>query len=111
VSEGPTLDVGEEELRLLSSILHQHVPGRAVWAFGSRTTGRAKPYSDLDLAVMGDVPLSLDTRAALNDALAQSDLPWKVDVVDWANTGSAFREIIKRDRVVVQVEASTAKAG
>jgi type I restriction enzyme S subunit len=39
---------------------------------------------------------------ALADAFAESDLPWKVDVVDWATTSESFRKIIERDKVVVQ---------
>jgi type I restriction enzyme S subunit len=96
-----SLDVGEADLLLLQSILRTHVPDRQVWAFGSRVSGKAKPFSDLDLAIVGKEPLPLDTRAALNEALAQSDLPWKVDVVDWATVSPAFRGIIERDRVVV----------
>ena len=78
------------------------MPGREVWAFGSRARHCAKPYSDLDLAVIGVEPLSLDALAALNEAFAESDLPWKVDVVDWARMGEAFRRIVERDRVVLQ---------
>lgn len=73
----------------VEAILHAHVPGREVWAFGSRARCCAKPYSDLDLAIMGEEAISLDTLAALNEAFAESDLPWKVDVVDWARLGSA----------------------
>ncbi len=71
-------------------------------AFGSRAKWQAKPYSDLDLAVITDQPLSLQVSAALSAAFAESDLPWRVDVVDWATTSEAFRRIIQRDRVVVQ---------
>ena len=96
------LDVGEAELRILLTILRRHVPDRTVWAFGSRVTGKAKPFSDLDLAVLGDTPLSIDTLAALNEALAESDLPWKVDVLDWARTGPAFRQIIEAQHLLLQ---------
>ncbi len=98
---GP-LDVGEAELHILLAILRRHVPDRTVWAFGSRVTGKAKPFSDLDLAILGDTPLSIDTLAELNEALAESDLPWKVDVLDWARTSPAFRQIIEAQHVVLQ---------
>lgn len=105
----PGLDVASGDLQILLGILRMHVPGRTVWAFGSRVTGKAKPFSDLDLAVMGEVPLSIDTLAALNEALAESDLPWKVDVLDWASTSAAFRRIVEAQHVVVQ-EAAHARA-
>jgi predicted nucleotidyltransferase len=46
------------------------VPQFEVWAFGSRAKcgrGAAKPYSDLDLAVITDQPLPLKTSANLSD--------------------------------------------
>jgi len=51
---------------------------------------------------LGDKSLTLDESAALTDAFADSDLPWKVDVVDWVTTSPSFRKIIKRDKVLVQ---------
>ena len=101
-SHSPSVEAAELDLDTVKAILHAHVPGRAVWAFGSRARRSAKPYSDLDLVIMGDAPLSLDALAALNEAFAESDLPWKVDVVDWARLGDAFRRIVERDRVLLQ---------
>jgi len=31
----------------------------------------------------------------------ESDLPWKVDFVDWATTGECFRTIIASQKVIV----------
>jgi predicted nucleotidyltransferase len=102
-SEPPKpLDVRPAEWAIVSRILRSVVPGREVWAFGSRAAGTAKPYSDLDLALIGETPLSLDTLAALREAFSESDLPWKVDLVDWATTNAAFRKVIEAKRVVVQ---------
>lgn len=65
-------------------------------------THKAKPFSDLDLAVIAEQPLSLAVSAGLSEDFSNSDLPWKVDVVDWATTGESFRQIIERDKVVLQ---------
>jgi len=79
-----------------------HVPQHQVWAFGARATGKAKPYSDLDLAIITDKPLPPATQAALADAFSASDLPWRVDIVDWSTTSQSFRKIIDRDKVVLR---------
>ena len=100
--ERPPIEVRPDLWDMVQGILRAHVPQYEVWAFGSRAKWVAKPYSDLDLAVITDQPLSLNMQAALTDAFAESDLPWRVDVVDWASTSAAFRQIIERDRVVVQ---------
>lgn len=101
-AQTPDIDISPEQWAIVQSILQEHVPDLAVWAFGSRVKGTAKPYSDLDIAIITDQPLPLQKMAALRDAFSESDLPWKVDVVDWAATSLSFRKIIERERVVVQ---------
>lgn len=38
----------------------------------------------------------------LREAFTESALPFKVDVVDWAETGESFRDVIRRRHVVIQ---------
>lgn len=97
-----SVKAAEADLDLVKAILRAHVPEREVWAFGSRARQCAKPYSDLDLVIVGVEPVALDVLAALKEAFAESDLPWKVDVVDWARMGDAFRRIVESDKVVLQ---------
>ncbi len=96
------IDVGPMEIQLVREILRKHVPKRRVVAFGSRVTGRAKPFSDLDLAILGDSPIVARVLAALAEDFDESSLPFRVDVVDWATTAPSFREIISRDAVTLQ---------
>ncbi|UYK83879.1 restriction endonuclease subunit S [Xanthomonas sacchari] len=98
----PQIDIRPDHWAIVRDILQRHVPQHAVWAFGSRAKWTAKEYSDLDLAIITDSPLPLATSAALAEDFSESDLPWKVDIVDWAETSETFRKIIERDRVVVQ---------
>lgn len=103
----PAIDIGPDQWKIVQAILQTCIPQHTVWAFGSRATGHAKPYSDLDLAILGTAPLGLETLATLADAFSESDLPWKVDLVDWATTSDTFRSIISRDKVVVQQAAES----
>jgi type I restriction enzyme S subunit len=93
------------EWQIVQAILLRHVPGREVWAFGSRAgakgASRVKKFSDLDLAVKGDQPLPLRTLAALADEFTESELAYKVDIVDWATTSARFRSIIESSHVVL----------
>jgi len=98
----PPIAIAPEHWAIVRGILRRHVPGSAVWAFGSRAAGTARCYSDLDLAVISDEPMSIDALATLKEAFADSDLPWTVDVVDWAAISDRFRRIIERQRVVLQ---------
>jgi type I restriction enzyme S subunit len=104
----PPIDIQPDHWVIVRDILRRHVPNYEVWAFGSRATGKAREFSDLDLVIMTDKPLSLDVSAGLSDEFSESDLPWKVDIVDWSTTRESFRAIIERDKVVVQHRANCA---
>ena len=105
----PGVDLRPDHWAIVCSILRQHVPDRKVLAFGSRATWAAKDYSDLDLAIMGDEPLSPDATSALAEGFGNSDLPFKVDLVDWAKIDEIFRDIVRRDGVTVQVPGAASE--
>jgi predicted nucleotidyltransferase len=96
------IDIQPHDLEAVIAILRRRVPDRLVRAFGSRATGKAKPFSDLDLAVMGEVPLPTEVLARLADDFDESSLPFKVDVVDWASASDTFRRIIDRQAVEIK---------
>lgn len=93
------LDVTPEQLALIQAVLDEHLPGVTAWAFGSRVSGTAKPHSNLDLAVISEAPVPLWRLGLLEEAFAESDLPFRVDVIDWARTREAFRAVIRRNSV------------
>ena len=94
--------ISEQEYQIVQTVLRQCIPQRTVWAFGSRAGGQPKPYSDLDLAVLGEVALSLSEHANLADAFSESDLPYKVDIVDWHLIGDDFRRIVQANHIEIQ---------
>lgn len=95
------VDLRADERSQVLAILERYLPGREVRVFGSRVLGRAKPHSDLDLVVMGEVPALDSVLADLRDAFRESDLPFKVDVLEWATTRERFRKIIERESLVL----------
>ena len=106
-STTPRVDLRPDHWEIVRNVLRQHFPMRRVVAFGSRATWTAKEYSDLDLAILGEEPLPLDAVAAMAEGFRESDLPFKVDVVVWANINDHLRDIILLNAVDVQ----TPKAG
>lgn len=86
--------------RLVLAILRATLPEDAkAWIFGSRATGRARLTSDLDLAIDCGRRLTLDEIARLAEAFSDSDLPYKVDFLDWNALDDGFRRIIAAERV------------
>jgi type I restriction enzyme S subunit len=73
--------------------------GAEVWVFGSRATGRARRYSDLDLAIDAGRSLTLNESARLSEAFRDSDLPYRVDLVDWHGIDERFRKLIATQRI------------
>lgn len=98
------IDLDDAALATVRTILAAHLPGAEVWAFGSRVSGGAHPGSDLDLVVRN--PRNLQAAqpglAALKTAFSDSDLPFLVDVIDWARIPESFRNEIERKHIVVQ---------
>ena len=99
------IDLRPDHLHTVERILAEHVPGCEVRAFGSRAAWTAKDYSDLDLAVVGEGPLDWRTLGRLKEAFEESDLPMRVDVLDWHAISESFREVIERDYVLVRKAA------
>ncbi|MBF8275623.1 MAG: restriction endonuclease subunit [Candidatus Brocadiaceae bacterium] len=96
------IDVSAEQLNIILNILKQHVPGYEVRAFGSRHKWTAKDYSDLDLAVVGETKLDWKIISNLKEAFEESDLPFRVDVLDWHAISPKFRDVITAGFEVIQ---------
>jgi len=94
------LDISPTHLATLKTILSSFVPDCEVWAFGSRCNGTARKYSDLDLCVYGREKLDWMLLENLKDALMESDLPFRVDVLDYYTMPEQFRETINNGEVI-----------
>lgn len=99
-----SLDLPAPYLEKVRAILQQYVPDYEVWAYGSRVRGGAFAASDLDLVVRNPHHLlqPCDRIPDLRAAFIESDLPIRVDVMDWARIPPAFRHEIERSYVIVQ---------
>ncbi len=97
----PDIDAGPLDLETIRAIVERFVPGVEIWAFGSRVTGTAGKHSDLDIVLLTSEPLDIGLLADLKEAFSESELPFRVDVADWAATDAKFREIITRRHVVI----------
>lgn len=98
------LDLPQKYLEQVLALLHAHVPHAEAWAYGSRVSGGSHPASDLDLVLRNPHNLHEETAAlaALKEAFSESNLPIRVDIMDWARIPESFRREIERRHVVVQ---------
>lgn len=92
------IDLRPIHAKIVQDIIARYLPsGVSVRVFGSRAKWTAKPHSDLDLAVKGEGPISRAVLGDMAEAFSESDLPFRVDVVDWYLVAPSFQTVIDRD--------------
>jgi predicted nucleotidyltransferase len=95
----PLLSAGQ--LYVVRELMKSVAPQAGVWVFGSRATGRARPFSDLDLLVDAKPPLDWDQRAALQEGFDASELPFRVDVVEPSDLSEGVRLRIEGEKLAL----------
>lgn len=95
------IDLPQDHLAIVKDILQQYIPNRAVWAFGSRVKGTTQKHSDLDLCIFGK-PLSISEITSLREAFSESNLPFRIDIVQWKEISKDFQAVVKKSHTVLQ---------
>lgn len=92
-----------EETKIVRCILRSIVPKARVEIFGSRATGiRRKKFSDLDLLIDAKRPLSFTRYGKLRESFSDSNLPFRVDIVDAKSTSKKFLDQIRTKTIIIQ---------
>ena len=86
------IDLPFDQLATVFRILLHYAPGVPAYAFSSRTNGLARKFSNLDLALVPEQTLDWRTLARLREAFEESTLPITVDVIDWTQAGTGFKQ-------------------
>ena len=98
----PATDADPALLERVKGIVRQvlgHTPAD-VYLFGSWAHGAQRATSDIDVAIESAQPLPRPLLASLRDALEESTIPNRVDVVDLAETDTAFRDRVRREGIL-----------
>ncbi len=92
------MHITSEHLLLLKQILSTYLPNTEIWAFGSRVYGQPTLTSDLDL-----VAFTQDDNALFlaREALEESNLPFRVDLLQWSNLPENMRQQIARQHEIL----------
>lgn len=89
-----TLVLEPRHRAIVCAIVRRRAPSARVFVFGSRATGTPKPHADLDLLLRAEAPLDPLAVAELCADFEESDLPFRVDVLDYHTTDPAFLRLI-----------------
>ena len=78
------MNLTKEERDSVISIIKNNVSNKVrVFFFGSRMDGTSSKSSDLDVLLHGNSPIELGQISIIKEQLEQSNLPFKVDVLDY----------------------------
>jgi len=97
-----SVKLSTEQLETVQQILKKHLTNDIlVWVFGSRATDRVKEYSDLDIALQQEngQRLEFSLLVKLMDDFEESNLPYKVDVVDYNAASGIFKQNIDSQKI------------
>jgi predicted nucleotidyltransferase len=86
----------------IEAIVQQTLAGHcyAVYLFGSQADGTATTTSDIDLGILSEESLT-EPLSLMREALAESHIPYNVDVVNLAETSPSFRKAVLKDGVLL----------
>jgi len=71
-----------------------------VYLFGSQATGKARLYSDIDVAILPLQKLPISLLSEIHEELEESDIVRTVDVIDLTETDENFRQRVEKEGVV-----------
>ncbi|MCM1729259.1 nucleotidyltransferase domain-containing protein [Bacteroides uniformis] len=74
----------DNELEKLCNLFRKHEEIEQAVLYGSRAKGNFKPFSDIDITLMGD-RLTYNTLSSLSDEIDDLLLPYSVDLSILAN--------------------------
>jgi predicted nucleotidyltransferase len=100
------IKIRPDYLETVLSILKKNVPDHEVWAFGSRVNGEPKQFSDLDLTIKTSAPLPVIIMANLRNDFSETNLPFKVDIIDWSRMDLGFQKIVQENFEIIKAESS-----
>lgn len=75
-------------------IILKHIDLRryAVFLFGSRARGKHRFAADIDIGILGNVPMPYKEISRLKDMIDESIVPYQVDIVDFYTADKNFKE-------------------
>lgn len=87
--------IEKEQLEIVKEILKKYVPNAEIRIFGSRYKNTNKEYSDIDIAIVQKEKISIELYSKLREAFEESNLKYRVDLVDWNAITEEFKKIIE----------------
>lgn len=74
-----------------------------IWVFGSRARGDYHKFSDIDIlfSLPEGIHLPPGYVSKIKDSLEESDLPYKVDIVNDKELAASYRDDVYKERIEI----------
>ncbi len=89
------IDLEDKYVEFIKTTILSVLPDVEIFIFGSRTQGKAQKYSDVDIALKGDIPFN--ELLKIRGIFENSTFPYKVDIVVLDSLKPDFLKIIEND--------------
>lgn len=95
--------LSKKHIDIIKSILEKNLISyekSKVYIFGSRANGKFKDFSDIDIAVKLKSLQANLLISKIREDLEESDLPFKVDLVNWNEIAKEYLPNIKKQKIL-----------
>lgn len=92
--------IDEESKAKIITLISALIPEAKIYLFGSRARGTNAKWSDVDIALDAGKELDILRVSEINEIMVATNLPYKVDIVDFYTVSPQMRESILRDKII-----------
>ena len=96
------MDTGiEKEVKeKIIAVINALIPQAKIYLFGSRAHRTYSKWSDIDIALDADAPLPAVDVGEVRDMLAESNIPYKIEVLDFHRDSKDMQESIRKEGIL-----------
>ncbi|ACN82934.1 restriction endonuclease subunit S [Brachyspira hyodysenteriae] len=95
------ISIPYNDIEIINKILSDNIKSGKVYAFGSRYKWTNREFSDLDLAIDINRKMSINEIENLKYNFEESNLSYRVDVIDYNNITDEFKKIIDSGKEII----------
>jgi predicted nucleotidyltransferase len=92
--------IPEEDKHKIIALISALIPEAKIYLFGSRARNTNSEWSDIDIALDAGTRLPKLTVSEIRDIMEATNLPYKVDIVDFHAVYEALQQAILKDRIL-----------
>lgn len=94
------MSVDQEYKDKIVAVVSALFPNAKIYLFGSRARGTHGEWSDIDIAIDAEKKLPRVDVGEVRDMLRESNIPYKIDVVDLHGVSEEMRKMILQEGVL-----------